>query len=40
MVDDDLARLREQVDRVGRTSDRRLPPETRLCAELGISRSR
>ncbi len=40
MTNDDLARLREHVDRVGRNADRRLPPEPRLSEELGVSRSR
>ncbi len=37
---DELARLRDYVDRIGRSPSRRLPPEPKLSVELDVSRGR
>jgi DNA-binding FadR family transcriptional regulator len=38
-IDEDVARLRQFIDEL-ETEDARLPPEPKLCAQLGVSRSR
>ncbi|RQU61166.1 FadR family transcriptional regulator [Burkholderia cenocepacia] len=40
MIEDDVVRLREYVDRASQRGEERLPPEPKLCDALGVSRGR
>jgi len=40
LIEDDVGRLRDYIDKVAKSGDLRLPPEPKLGDELGVSRGR